>query len=88
MILGLYAVKDVKAAAFMQPFVAPNDASATRSFIDAIRQPKEQSAIAKWPEDHGLYRLGHWDDNSGTIKPEDIPVSLGVGSQFLQVSNG
>lgn len=88
MILSLYAVKDAKAGAFMQPFVAPNDASATRSFVDAVKSPKDSSAIAKWPEDHVLYRLADWDDNSGVIRSLDAPVSLGVGSQFVEVSNG
>lgn len=69
MILNVLAVKDRAANAFMQPFFAPTEAMAVRSFREEVG--KAESPFHKNPEDFDLYWLGTFDDGKGAIRSED-----------------
>lgn len=85
MLVRMYAVKDIKADAFMQPFVSANDGSALRGFTEAVNGTREPgNPIHRFPEDHVLYRLATWDDNTGSLSPEPAPFSLGVGTSYIK----
>lgn len=64
--VGIYAVRDVKADAFMQIMSFANDAVASREFGNAVRS--EGSFLSKHPEDYALYRLGSVDESKGELE--------------------
>lgn len=68
---GLYAVKDTKTV-FWKPFVHHNDLSAQRVFANLVNSGDE--LVASNVEDFELWRLGIYDDVTGSIvsKPEFI----------------
>lgn len=76
----LYCVHDVKAAAYLQPFVLPNDAVAIRTFGDMVNQ--EGHGFHAHPSDYTLFYVGSFDSGSGCIT-SDEPVSLGNGVAFV-----
>nr|DAG80633.1 MAG TPA: DNA binding protein [Microviridae sp.] len=66
MIYGVYAIKDAKTT-FMPANVDYNDASAIRNFEHAVRQP--DSLLQSHPADYSLWKLGTFDNESGSIVP-------------------
>lgn len=69
MILSIYAIRDNKVGAFMQPFYMNTNAAAIRAFDDLVNDGK--SGVNKHPEDYELYLLGVYDDNTGRITQDD-----------------
>lgn len=67
--LNIYSIYDTATGAYMRPFFAPADGMATRSFKDIATDATHE--VGKHPEDYSLWRLGIFDDNKGTITPED-----------------
>lgn len=65
MIQKMFAVYDLKAVAYLQPFFSCNPGSAVRAFGDAVRDGK--SPLSIHPEDYQLFELGTFDDNSGVL---------------------
>lgn len=63
MIMGLYAIYDVKAGAYLSPFSFATDAMAKRGFINEVRRP--DSLIGASSSDFSLYRMGTFDDSDG-----------------------
>lgn len=74
MILRIYAIRDIKAAAFAPPFFMQRDEMAIRAFSDAIKDPNHQ--MSRHAEDYELFHLGEFDDESGKVEPV-------VGPRFL-----
>ena len=74
--LNLYSVYDTAAAVYSRPFAATSDPAAIRTFCDIASDATHD--IGKHPEDYTLMRLGTFDDNDGTIRPED-PTRLITG---------
>lgn len=68
--INLYSLLDTVSGLFMHPHCAVNDATAVRAVTHQASQAPEIRANAK---DYALYRLGVFDDNSGTITPEVKP---------------
>lgn len=60
----VYAVRDVHTG-FMTPTVDQNDASATRNFAHAVKQPT--SLMNSHPKDYSLYRVGQFDTETGDL---------------------
>lgn len=73
MIQKMFAVRDSKANAFLQPFFSSANGSAIRALADAVNDGK--SPIALHPEDYILYEVGTFDDNLGVIEPVS-PIKL------------
>lgn len=66
MVLKVFAVRDNKAEAFLNPFFMPTRGMAIRAMTDLLRE--QQNNIARYPDDFVLYELGTWDDAEGTIR--------------------
>lgn len=81
MVLKVFAVRDSKAKAFLQPFFSGTVESAIRAFGDAVREDK--SPICKHPEDYVLYELGSFDDGTGYLDKLEAIHMLGIGSDFV-----
>lgn len=65
--VGIYAVLDKKAKAFLSPWTAPNDQVAERQVTMAVRDVEHN--FHKFPEDYELHHLGWFDDQSGLLEP-------------------
>lgn len=65
MTLKVFAVRDMKALAFLQPFFSNSTGSALRAFGDAVAD--KTCPFAKHPEDYVLYEIGSYDDNSAEL---------------------
>ena len=64
----VYSIYDSASGIYMRPFVAATDQMASRSFTDIANDANHE--IGRHPEDYTLFRLGLFDDNTGTIEPE------------------
>ncbi len=65
----LYGIFDTAAGIYQKPFFGQSDGEVKRSFMDVAVD--KECPIGKHPEDYSLYRLGTFDDNSGTLLNED-----------------
>lgn len=83
--INIYAAYDIKAEAHGTPFFMQNDELAKRALGNVGRNP--DTTIALNPEDFRLHRLGCFDDNSGTITPEDKPVFVANATECVRVLN-
>lgn len=81
MILGVYAVFDVKADAYISPFFQSNDGMARRVFSDGAND--KETMLGRHPEDYKLVRVGKFDDRTGVIT-EDVHESLGFASDYVR----
>ena len=70
----VFAVKDVKAGAFLPPFHFPTEGVAIRALTDCVKDPSHRFGAN--PEDYDLYRLGEFDDEHGTYDLHDAPVHV------------
>ena len=83
--IGIYAVRDTKAEAFMQPLFFNAEGIARRSFSEAVNDSK--SIIGKYPGDFDLYKLGTFDDESGEIHSH-LPKNLVNGASLVEAVPG
>lgn len=74
-----YSVYDRAVKAFMPVFFARTDGEAIRSFGDLFSDPKH--SFSQHPEDYVLYRVGAFDDSTGTLT-SDV-VELVKGNQYI-----
>lgn len=84
MMLNILAVKDRAADAFMQPFFAPTEAIAVRSFREAVGEADKP--FCKNPDDFDLYWLGMFDDGKGQFIT-DVPRMICRASDVVKRSN-
>lgn len=71
MIMKIFAVRDAKVEAFLQPFFSPTMPAAIRSISEVVNDP--QHTFSKHAADYSLWSLGEFDDTNGNIIP-DNPV--------------
>lgn len=81
-IYDVFSVHDVKADAFLPPFILPKQSMAIRVFSDCINSPDHQ--FGRHPADYTLFRLGSFDDENGQFLLERTKHSLGNGVEFVQ----
>lgn len=81
MITMLFSVYDSAAERFLEPFCAPTVEFAIRSFKEAVTRDGHQ--FNKFPEDYTLFKVGEYDQESGSLKPVATPQSLGVAITFM-----
>lgn len=81
----MYAVYDLKAESFSQPFFAVNDAVASRYFVDGVRDT--DTPVGRNPQDYQLMRVGVWNSDKGLVAGTDgpIPVMSGLDAAKLAV---
>lgn len=69
MIRKYYAIKDNLAEAYMTPVLFDNDNLAIRWFTGVVNSKEQNEVIYNNPEDFELWKLGEFDNQSGTIYP-------------------
>ena len=72
--MNIYGIRDLKAEAYMTPFFARTHGEAIRMVQNAVNDP--QSGFHKHSEDYILYMLGQFDDQTGHIDGEMVPVHV------------
>jgi len=76
--VAIYSILDNVSGAYGQPQVSQNDGTASRSIKDLMQRDEN---IRNHANDYALYRIGEFDDNTGTIVPEEKPqlvIKLGT----------
>lgn len=71
------AVRDAAMQAYMQPFFAPKEGAAIRSFVDEVK--RAESPMHAHPEDYELFVLGEYND-------EDASFTCGVPRGVLSAT--
>lgn len=79
--MKVYAVEDVKAGLYQQPFSVVSNGVALRAFTDAAND--ERSDIGKHPEDYRLVLIGEYDEVHGLVRPVEHQV-LGMATEFVK----
>ena len=79
--IGIYAIMDSKAEAFMQPFFAQTPGLAQRMCEGTVNDPNSQ--LNRYPEDFALWRIGSFDDRTGQVTG-DTPTLLVQAFQLLR----
>lgn len=74
------SVLDMTAQQFGRPFTTVSDGSAIRSFSDEVNHPSDTSILYKHPDDFQLFKIGLFDDLSGSIELLPTPLLLISGS--------
>lgn len=67
--LNMYSIYDSAVNAYMRPFFCTADGQATRMLSDVARDPSHD--IGKHPEDYALFRIGVFDEETGTVEGID-----------------
>ncbi|AZL82814.1 nonstructural protein [Apis mellifera associated microvirus 16] len=83
MVLQIFSVYDTKIEAFNAPIFVRTRGEAIRSFQEAVNDPQAQHSIAKHPQDHALFHIGSFDDETGLVTPIVPPASLGLAQEFI-----
>jgi hypothetical protein len=78
--LEVFAMKDKKVNAYMQPFFMRSPAEALRAFEATAKDPKTN--VYKHPEDYSLYHVGKYDDETATIEQKSEPQFLMSAEQI------
>lgn len=78
----VYAIYDVKAEAYMQPFNAETAGLALRSFAGAANDP--QTTIGKFPTDFILYEIATFDEHTGRYESYPEPKHLGLAKEYVE----
>lgn len=81
MILKVFAVRDMKAEAFLQPFFSPSVGSALRAFSDAVND--KQCPFNKHPGDYVLYEIGSYDDSTAELGALPVVKMFSAGSDLV-----
>lgn len=66
--MRIYSFRDVKIG-YMEPFLQINDTVAIRTFTATLNDENSRQLIRKYKEDIELWRLGEYDEETGTIQP-------------------
>lgn len=81
MIQKVFAVYDLKAEFFMQPYFSESVGGAVRAFGDAAND--KNSPLSKHPSDYQLFEIGSFDNVKGVMTAL-VPASLkGAGVDFV-----
>jgi len=80
----LYCIKDEHVGIFDKPFIAVNDADATRSFGRACQDKDIQ--LGMFPDHYSLYNLGSMDDDTAVIQSKVRFVVSGSSFKKIQES--
>lgn len=81
--LEIFAVHDVKAEAWLQPFFAMTVGVAVRMFEQACNE--ETHDMHRHAEDYTLFHVGTFHQDNGQIVPLEVLVPLGSAMQFRKV---
>lgn len=82
MIHKLFTIYDVKADAYLPPFILPKIEMAQRTFGDCIAAEDHQ--FSQHPEDYTLFDLGTYNDENAQYELYNAPHSLGNGLEYVR----
>lgn len=77
-----FAIYDHTAVRYNLPFYARNQAEACRNLAFQMEQDKE-SIITRFADQHSLYCVGTFDDESGCLEHDTPPVHICYLSELL-----
>lgn len=80
--MKLFAMLDIKANHYLQPFTETSTIAALRGFEVAVNEGK--STFNRFPDDFCLMELADFDQNSGQITPYTSPMNLGSARSVLK----
>lgn len=81
MVLQVVAIRDAKVG-FLTPAFEQSEETAIRNFSHAV--VNSDSILASYCKDFALYRIGTFDNDSGVLAPEPIPVHLYEASDAIR----
>ncbi|QCS36091.1 nonstructural protein [Capybara microvirus Cap1_SP_121] len=73
----IVSIKDLVADSFFEPKISANEAAAKRDFKLITTQPSD-SLLYQRAEDFQMWKLGTWDNRTGTITMEPKLLEQGV----------
>lgn len=76
----VFAIFDVKAGYYKNPFMMRSKGEAIRGFTDLANDDKTE--IGKHPEDFGLFLLAEFDTDRGVYENKQVPESLGLAIEY------
>lgn len=74
MIKEIFSIRDGKSELYGQPFFQNTEAEASRNLARLTQDPS--SLISSYPEDFDLYKIGQYDDSTGTLIGYDTPQHI------------
>jgi len=80
--MKLFAVLDVKANHFLQPFPETSTVAAMRGFEVAVNEGN--STFSKFPDDFCLMELATFDQSTGNLVPNASPLNLGSARTVIR----
>jgi len=80
--MKVFSVYDVKAEAYLPPWVAQTTAVALRRFQATAQDAN--SDFARFAADYTIFEIGEWDEDSGSIVMYEAKHNLGTALQFTQ----
>lgn len=80
--MKLFAVLDVKANYFLQPFADSSTVGALRGFEIGCNDPK--STFNRFPDDFALCELASFDVNSGALVAHAAPLNLATARSLIR----
>ncbi len=78
---SIYCIKDEIAEIFLPPITFNRDNEAIRMFANCVNSPNH--SFAKNPADYTLYKVGDFDNNKGSVKPEAKQIKLASGEDLV-----
>jgi len=86
MITGAFSIYDSKAEYFSAPYFYKTNGMAIRAFTELARDAN--STISKHPDDYRLFRVGDFDDDTGTLTSGTAPMLLATGTEVVSEDHG
>lgn len=82
--MKLFAMHDIKAGFFLQPFPETSTVAALRGFEVAVNEGK--STFSRFPDDFALMELGEFNQQTGEIFVHASPQNLGTARTVLKTT--
>lgn len=84
MILNAYTLYDRKALQYHAPFFAHADGAAVRMVCDLVAD--QNTTVGRHPEDFVLYRVGAYDDASGSLLPASVLEHIADANSLVRLT--
>lgn len=81
----VFTVFDMKMQFFAQPFFEQQEASAIRSFSDAVNDANPKNMWYLHPEDFQLYCIGTFDNETGVLESQLPQVLVNASALYRRV---
>ncbi len=78
------AIRDSKAESFNQPMLHRTLAEAERQFSLHVNEKNPNNFLNQYPEDYDLYKIGSYNEKTGTLEKLDSPVHVAKAISLLK----